>query len=94
MPAELAKGEVLFNTHCATCHGQRAAGTDHGPSFLSNIYEPNHHADASFQLAVRNGVRSHHWPFGNMPPIDGVSEADVNDIVGYIRWLQRQAGIF
>lgn len=92
-PAEFAKGEALFNTHCAACHGQKAMGTDHGPPFIDRIYEPNHHADATFQLAARNGVRSHHWTFGNMPPVAGASQADVNEIIGYIRWLQRQAGI-
>jgi len=92
-PAEFAKGEALFNAHCAACHGEKAAGTDHGPPFIDRIYEPHHHADATFQLAARNGVRSHHWTFGNMPPVDGVTESDVNEIVGYVRWLQRQAGI-
>ncbi len=92
-PAELAKGEALFNSHCAACHGQKAMGTKHGPPFIDRIYEPNHHADATFQLAARNGVRAHHWLYGNMPPVEGVTESDVNEIIGYIRWLQRQAGI-
>jgi mono/diheme cytochrome c family protein len=92
-PAEYAKGEALFNTRCAPCHGPSAQGTDHGPSFLSKIYEPNHHSDMSFYRAVQQGVQAHHWNFGNMPKIEGVSESDVNEIVGYVRWLQRQAGI-
>ena len=94
VPAEFAKGEALFNSHCAKCHGQGAVGTNQGPPFLNKIYEPNHHADATFHLAVRGGVRSHHWTFGNMPPIEGVSASDVDEIIGYVRWLQRQAGIF
>jgi len=94
VPAELAKGEALFNSHCAKCHGQGAVGTDRGPSFLNKIYEPNHHGDAAFHLAARGGVRAHHWQFGNMPPVEGVGEADVDEIVRYVRWLQRQAGIF
>jgi hypothetical protein len=28
-----------------------------------------------------------------MPPISGVTEDDAIRIIGYIRWLQRQAGI-
>ena len=94
VPAEFAKGEALFNANCARCHGERAMGTNQGPPFIDRIYEPNHHADATFHLAARNGVRAHHWQFGNMPPVDGVSEADVNEIIGYVRWLQREAGIF
>jgi hypothetical protein len=29
-----------------------------------------------------------------MPKIEGVSPDDVDQIVRYIRWLQRQAGIY
>ena len=49
--------------------------------------------DAAFLLAVRNGVRPHHWRFGPMPPIDGITDDDVDDIVAYVRGLQRDAGI-
>ena len=92
-PAELETGEKLFNNHCAGCHGIGAKGTDRGPTFLSKIYEPNHHADASFRMAPQNGVRAHHWNFGDMPKI-AVSPEELNEIIPYIRWLQRQAGVF
>ncbi len=94
MPVEYAKGEALFNTKCAPCHGPGAQGTNQGPPLVSKIYEPNHHGDFSFHRAVQQGVQSHHWNFGNMPRIEGVSEQDVNEIVAYVRWLQHQAGIF
>jgi mono/diheme cytochrome c family protein len=92
-PAELAGGEKLFNNNCAACHGIGAKGTDRGPTFLSKIYEPNHHADVAFRMAPQNGVRAHHWNFGDMPKI-GVSPEELNEIIPYIRWLQRQTGIF
>ena len=93
VPAEFQVGETAFNATCAACHGKQAAGTDHGPPFVNKIYEPNHHGDQAFQYAAANGVRSHHWEFGNMPKIDAVTPADVDQIVKYVRWLQRQAGI-
>lgn len=93
VPAEYAEGRQLLERHCARCHGSGGAGTDHGPAFLSKIYEPNHHGDASFLMAARRGVAAHHWRFGDMPPIPDVSDDDVTRIVGYIRWAQRQAGI-
>ena len=93
-PAEFAKGESLFNTQCAPCHGQGAKGTHQGPPLLSKIYEPRHHSDLSFHRAVQQGVQAHHWKFGNMPGIEGVNEEAVNEIIKYIRWLQHQAGIF
>jgi mono/diheme cytochrome c family protein len=93
VPAEYAKGEAAFNTHCARCHGPKAAGTNNGPTFINRVYEPDHHGDAAFRLAPRNGVRAHHWQFGDMPKIEGVTSQEVDEIILYIRWLQRQAGI-
>jgi len=92
-PEEFQKGETTFNRYCAACHGLAAAGTDHGPTFIDRIYQPSHHADQSFILAPRMGARAHHWNYGDMPKIEGVTDDDLNRIIGYIRWLQRQAGI-
>lgn len=93
-PAEFQTGEAKFNASCSACHGARAAGTDHGPPLVHKIYEPKHHGDAAFQLAAANGVRAHHWEFGNMPKVEGVTTEDVDQIVKYVRWLQKQAGVF
>ena len=87
-------GETLFAQKCAACHGRYAAGSAQGPPLVHKIYEPNHHADISFLLAVRRGVRAHHWRFGNMAPVPGVSDADVMKITSYVRALQRAKGIF
>jgi mono/diheme cytochrome c family protein len=94
VPAELQAGEAKFNANCATCHGQQGVGTKQGPPLVHKIYEPNHHGDAAFQLAAANGVKAHHWEFGNMPKIEAVTPADVDQITAYVRWLQKQAGIF
>ena len=93
MPAEFQKGETVFNVYCARCHGDRAMGTAQGPPLVHKIYEPNHHGDVAFQRAAVNGVRAHHWKFGDMPKVEGVTSDDVTQIIAYVRWLQRQAGI-
>ncbi len=93
-PDALAKGEALFNTNCSACHGVGARGTSKGPPFIDKIYEPNHHADIAFYRAPELGVRAHHWKFGDMPRIPGVTKDDLTQIIAYIRWLQKQAGIF
>ena len=93
VPAEFQAGEAKFNAHCAACHGPQATGTQQGPPLVHKIYEPNHHGDAAFLRAAEFGVRAHHWEFGNMPKIEGVSSGDVEQITHYVRWLQRQAGI-
>ena len=94
LPTELKDGETKFNTFCSPCHGVQAVGTAQGPPLVHKIYEPSHHADFAFQRAAAQGVKAHHWKFGNMPKIEGVTADDVTQIIAYIRWLQRQAGIF
>lgn len=94
LTASERRGETLFNANCATCHGVNAVGRGgKAPPLVHRIYEPNHHADAAFQLAVQNGVRDHHWGFGNMPPIEGISPKNVSQIAAYVRALQRANGI-
>lgn len=87
-------GEELFDAHCALCHGANAEGTDQGPTLIDRIYHPGHHSDFSFRRAAAQGVRQHHWTFGDMPPVATVSADGVEQIICYIRELQRQNGIF
>lgn len=89
----VADGALVFEQKCSGCHGREAKGTDKGPPLVHKIYEPSHHADMAFYLAVRQGVRSHHWPFGDMPPVPGVGDEEVARIIAYVRGLQRAAGI-
>lgn len=93
LPAELAGGKQLFEANCQRCHGPQASGTEQGPPLVHIVYEPNHHADAAFQRAVALGSTAHHWTFGDMPPVPGVTPEQVAEITAYVRWLQRQVGI-
>ncbi|WP_245995267.1 c-type cytochrome [Inmirania thermothiophila] len=91
--ADPAKGEVAYRKYCAACHGEDLRGTASGPPFLSDIYRPGHHGDIAFYKAARDGVRAHHWRFGDMPPVKGVTAEEVGHIVAYVRRRQREAGI-
>lgn len=86
------EGEQLYAKNCAECHGTDLRGTNKGPSHLSEVYEPNHHGDGAFVLAVQHGSRAHHWNFGDMPPIEGLKPEDVEAIVAYVREQQRLEG--
>ena len=93
--SEMARlGETLFNTSCSACHGQRAVGSEQGPPLLDRVYHPGHHADAAIRLAVLRGAPAHHWGFGDMPPVSGVSTEEVEQIICYVRELQRAEGLF
>lgn len=87
------KGKPIFEKNCASCHGIDLKGTDKGPPFLHRVYVPSHHADVAFQLAAKNGVRAHHWKFGDMAPVPGVTPDQVAHITAYVRMIQRRAGI-
>ena len=89
-----AQGKLVFEQFCAACHGANAAGQEGvAPPLVHRIYESGHHADVAFQIAAQNGVRAHHWPFGNMPPIEGITAEQVAQVVTYVRELQRANGI-
>lgn len=88
-------GQTAFNAKCASCHGENAAGQDGvAPPLVHKIYEPSHHGDEAFVRAALNGVQGHHWPFGNMPPVEGLTRGDIIAIVAYVRQLQRANGIY
>ena len=91
-PQLVAAGEVLYKSSCAACHGSDLLGTAVGPPHLSVIYNPEHHGDGAFAMAVINGVRSHHYGFGDMPAISTVTEEDFIRILAYIREMQRTEG--
>lgn len=93
LSATAQKGKVAFNAVCAQCHGANGAGSDKGPPLVHPIYNPGHHGDMAFFLAAKNGVRRHHWKFGDMPPQPQVKEEQIAEIVAYIRELQRANGI-
>lgn len=94
LSAKAELGRALFNDNCSACHGKNAAGQEGvAPPLIHKIYEPNHHGDIAFQRAAKLGVRAHHWPFGNMPPVKGITEAEVGKVIAYVRELQRANGI-
>lgn len=91
-PAEMAQGERLFNTYCASCHGYYGRGEGLGPALLDTLYLAPRLPDASIESAVANGVPQTHWRYGAMPKVTRVGPAEVREIIPYVRWLQQRAG--
>jgi mono/diheme cytochrome c family protein len=86
-------GKALYERTCAQCHGVDLRGSKVGPPLLHRFYEPSHHADIAFQIAVKYGSRQHHWNFGDMKPVAGLTPDDVAHVTAYVRAEQRKAGI-
>lgn len=86
------RGREVYVASCASCHGDQLQGTDKGPSQLSRVYEPGHHPDASYESAIANGSPQHHWNFGDMEPVEGLTPADVEAVIAYIRSEQERRG--
>ena len=76
--SSLVKRFLTIIVRVVTDH--KARGTQQGPPLVHKIYEPSHHADFAFQRAAAQGVRAHHWKFGNMPKIESVTPDDVTHL--------------
>lgn len=90
--ADDVDGARVYASSCASCHGADLRGTDRGPSHLSIVYEPNHHPDDAFRSAIANGAPQHHWAFGDMPPIEGLSGGEVEAVIAFVRSEQTRLG--
>jgi mono/diheme cytochrome c family protein len=87
-----SRGATLYQQSCASCHGRDLRGTDQGPSHLSQVYEPGHHPDEAFRAAIAQGSRAHHWNFGDMEPVPGLDDDEVDAIIAYVRAQQEAQG--
>jgi mono/diheme cytochrome c family protein len=90
---EAKTGQAPFIQYCGKCHGENGGGSAKGPPLIHRFYGPGHHPDGSFYAAIANGARQHHWRFGNMKPVEGVSEDEARAIVRFVREVQRANGI-
>ena len=92
LSARAAEGKAAFEAVCAACHGATAAGTDKGPPLIHDIYNPGHHPDEAFRAAIADGARQHHWDFGPMPAVPGLSDAEVEAVIAFVRSRQELEG--
>lgn len=94
MPFRYGLGHEQYLEHCSACHGQSLDGTDKGPPLMHAYYMPSHHSDTAFYRAIQRGTQQHHWGFGDMAPVAGIAENEARGIIEFIRWYQRESGLF
>jgi mono/diheme cytochrome c family protein len=91
VPAEHERGERLYNSYCLSCHGRNGRGDGLGPPIVDSLFLPAITPDDRFFTAVRQGVNQRDYNYGAMPPLNRVSDPEIQAIVGYVRWLQARA---
>ncbi len=94
IPFHLGKGQLLYENYCSSCHGLQLNGSDKGPPLLHPFYKPSHHGDQSFYRAALQGVHQHHWAFGNMAPVEGMTAKKMDSLVPYVRYYQQQKKLY
>ena len=94
IPFHLGKGQLLYEKYCSSCHSIDLTGSDKGPPLLHPFYKPSHHGDKAFYRAALQGARQHHWEFGDMPPVEGMTAGKMDKIVPYLRYYQQQKKLY
>ena len=94
IPFSLGKGQLLYEKYCSSCHGLRLEGSNQGPPLIHPFYKPSHHGDDSFYRAALEGIRQHHWNFGDMPAVEGMTPGKMDSLLPYIRYYQREKGLY
>ena len=93
VPFQYGLGKTLFDENCTSCHGAWGKGADKGPPLMHRFYIASHHGDAAFYRAALTGTRAHHWNFGDMPAVEGMTREKMDKIIPYVRWLQQKSDI-
>ena len=79
--SEVRRGQELFLTNCARCHGDDARGTDEAPD-LTKLNK----SEARIASVIRNGIK------GEMPRFSQkLTDADVKVLIRFIRSLNGRA---
>ena len=87
------EGREHFAAHCGKCHGAYGEGTDLGPMLVHSLYAPKSFPDDRIVAAATEGATARHWPFGDMPAIETVSELQLAQITSFLREVQEANGI-
>jgi mono/diheme cytochrome c family protein len=91
--SQLALGEEVFQSRCATCHGDDLRGTFVGPPLIHELYAPDVFPDDGIREAIADGVPAHNWDSDGMPPVSGLGRDDVEAVIRYVRSMQRDGGL-
>ncbi|ACO02987.1 MAG TPA: cytochrome C [Persephonella sp.] len=76
-PQEVGEGQLLYQTHCASCHGEDRAGKVAPPLF--SLFLKRYSEKKLFNI-IKNGL-----PASQMPAFSHLSEKEIKQIITYIK---------
>jgi mono/diheme cytochrome c family protein len=90
VPEDYLSGQVYYHKVCAMCHGADAGGGNRAPTFLQAVFHPTKFSNQKIANTILNGSKS-----GSMPSQKNrVNDLQIRQIIKYIRFSQREAGIY
>ena len=90
VPEDYLAGQKYFHQVCANCHGVDAAGGNKAPTFLQEKFLSTNFTNRKIAKTILNGSSS-----GTMPSQQNkVNDEQIREIIKYIRYSQREAGVY
>ena len=77
-------GRTIYASRCAGCHGSNGGGGELGPSIVSRVPA---RTDEELTTVIRQGL-----PTAGMPASPGLSDAEVRDLISFLRTLRPREG--
>ena len=89
VPDKFVIGQAKFHEVCANCHGPDAMGGSKAPKLMQVKFVSSNFSDQSIARTILNGSNS-----GAMPSQKRkVSDREINEIIKYLRYSQKEAGL-
>ena len=83
-------GRKLFNTNCADCHGDNAAGGGDAPTLAAREFLSST-SDEQIRLLITGGISGTEMPSWGLEFGGTLTDEQVQQIVTYLRSLEREA---
>src|SRR5688572_4127685 len=77
-------GRVTYASRCAGCHGSTGGGGELGPPIVTRIPA---RTDEELTTVIRQGL-----PTAGMPAFPGISDAELGDLLRFLRTLRPRQG--
>jgi mono/diheme cytochrome c family protein len=89
---DLEAGERTYMDFCGSCHGRDFEGSAAGPSQLDAVFAAEATTDEDYRNAITRGAPQENYDFTAMPPIGSLDDAEVENVIAFIRSVQDERG--